>query len=408
MIKKMYLVLALFVLLTACNRTFMPQETNYYTGTKGVELEFVGYSPPNNVYEQTTFPLAIFVSNEGAFSLNGSPFKGLITYSYDPFYLAEINGTAESEFETIIINGKSDGFPQGDLQTKLLPMFTVKPVLGQRESPTTELFVSACYPYKTKLVDEVCIDTSSLTNDMRSNVCKAENKAYSGQGAPVAITEVHVQMNHMLNKIRPSLLIKIKNAGSGTVLAPVSGSEQASACDVQKDRRGDWNTVKIKALLSNEQLTCVPEVVHLRQGEGSARCFMESGGFGAALNYYAIMIVELDYVYLTSVSKEITIQRTELPDIEYLSSNNCAYWETEIDGVCKNNCEICSEGSSLSFCNSQIVDQNWSCDCGPIECTTIIGSRKLGGIVDGIEVKNGNCIFGQSFCAPGKYCCIKQ
>ncbi|MBC8500481.1 MAG: hypothetical protein H8D38_01835 [DPANN group archaeon] len=412
MMRKIFFsVLVLFlIVLTSCGPKQNPYIVDYYTGTKGLELEFLGDSPPDEIYENTEFPLAVFVSNEGAFSLNGSPYKGLISYSYDSFYLSPILGTAQEEVLDIMLEGKSYTYPEGDFETFILPGFRANSIVGQRENPLTDLFVTACYPYRTKLTDEICIDTSAITRDIREKVCTSEIKGYNGQGAPVAITEVKPEMQTFGNRIRPVFLITIQNRGSGSVLSPVDKSEIERACEVQTDssRKKNWNKVLVRAQLSGEELTCVPDEITLREQKGFARCYLSSEGYGSSLNYLATLIVELDYVYLSSVSKTVSIVRSNIPDLEPLSSGNCDYWQTEIKGVCKNNCELCSEGARFAFCSSIYANTNWTCGCGVEDCVTTLANKKLKKLTDQIEFKASDCIFTYNLCEPEKFCCAKQ
>ncbi|MBU0471469.1 MAG: hypothetical protein KKF65_02510 [Nanoarchaeota archaeon] len=397
------------LVLNSCTQTYNPETVNIFVGVKGVELEFVGDSPPREVYENTDFPLAVFVSNEGAFSLNGSTYKGILSYSYDSFYLSTIDGTSSQDDLNIALEGKSYFNSKGDFETKILPMFRAKQITGQREQPTTELFVSVCYPYKTFLSDELCIDTSHLTQDTRARVCDAEDKFYTGQGAPVVVTNVELEMQVSAYATRPSLLIKIENKGSGMVLAPVADSELNKACEVQKDsdKKQNWNKVKVSAILSGEKLTCTPEVVNLRNEKGFSRCYLASGGFGGSLNYYANMIIELDYVYSTSISKKIDVIRSGLPVPQLIQGSDCEYWESEYNGQCVNNCDLCAKGAGFSFCGS-ITGNDWGCNCNMEECITQISAYKITQLAQPLGLKSGNCIFGPGLCQSGKYCCIKQ
>ncbi|NQU98340.1 hypothetical protein HQ533_02645 [Candidatus Woesearchaeota archaeon] len=412
-IKKTHFFLALLLLiLTSCSSgTYNPERINVYVGTKGVEIEFIGDSPPREVYENTDFPLAVFISNKGTFSLDGETYKGLLSYTYDPFYFRPTEGTSSSDELEFALEGKSYLAPDGFFETKILPIFRVKPIEGQRESPRTELFVSVCYPYRTKLTDEVCIDTSHLTQDARERVCETQDKLYTGQGAPVAVTNVEVEMQATRQVMQPSLLIKIENKGSGMVLAPVTELELPKACELQKDtdKKGNWNQVKVTAHLSNSKLSCFPETVNLRDEKGFTRCTLPANTefYGGSLNYHATMVIDLDYVYLTSISKEIEIIRSGLPPLEPLPGSSCKYWETDFNGECVSNCDLCARGVGFSFCGT-IADAGWGCDCNAEECVTQVTASTISNLLEPLNLKSGNCIFGPGLCELGKFCCVKQ
>ncbi|MFH1589791.1 MAG: hypothetical protein ABIB43_04460 [archaeon] len=406
----------LLLILTSCGPGNNPYLENYYTGIKGVEMEFIGNSPPDEIYEGTEFPLAVFISNEGAFSLNGSLYKGTLSYSFDPYYLS-VKSDSISKADLVVeeLFGKSYTHPKGGIGVYVLPSFMAEKIAGQRESPDTDLFISVCYPYRTTLADEVCIDTSDFV-DVREKVCEVENKVYTSQGAPLVVTSVDVGNRKDGSLMRPSFLIKIENKGSGMVLAPVEEKDLSEACELQKESyyKSRWNSVKISAELSSEKLTCIPDEIHLRDERGFATCFLDGGVYGGNLNYYSSLVVKLDYVYMTSISKKIELIRSGIPTYDYSTdSGNCQYWQTDVGGGnCIDNCALCAQGANFPFCD--IVDSDWDCSCGANECLSVIGSKKieewLGKQTEvEIEFANGNCIFGAvSLCQPGKFCCVKQ
>lgn len=405
--RQLQLLLLLFLLLvTACAPSNDMRRIDIYTGTRGVELEFVGESPPDELYEGSEFPLAIFVSNDGTFTLDGAQYTGELSYSYDSFYLEEIVSDNPPD-KNIILEGKSYFYPEGDFNLFSLPRFKAKPIEGQRENPKTDIFVSACYPYQTKLTDEICIDAASLYQDVRAQPCRSEDKTYNSQGAPVAITRVKAEMHSSSGLAKPSFIIEFSNRGSGSVLAPVEESDLTNACELQKEPeyKKNWNKVKISAKVSNTDLSCVPEEVNLRDNKGVTRCYLETSGFGGSVNYMTSLIVTLDYVYLTSISKTISITRASMAlDI---SSSNCEQWELEINDVCVAKCDLCNENSHFGFCYTMFDVGSFGCDCTQSDCETIIQNKK-GPDANNITVKNSNCLFGSGWCESPNFCCRKQ
>lgn len=403
--KTIFLILTtLLVFLTSCGTPPQPYIVDYHTGTKGVELEFIGDSPPDELYEGAFFPLAVFVTNEGATSLNGSPYKGEISYSFDSFYLTPNTFDVNKGKPEIILEGRSYRYPNGDFSLTSLPSFIVNPIVGQRENPHTELFVSACYPYKTLFSDEVCIDTSSWTQDIRETVCTSQTKMYDGQGAPLAVTEVRPEMHHVGQVVRPAFFITIENKGSGTVLAPVDKIETACSVQYDSEAKKNWNRVRVSASLSNNVLNCVPEEIILHDQKGFTRCYLDEGGYGGYLNYLSVMIINLDYVYMTSISKEISIVRSNIPGYDKPSKGKCKSWQTEINDECIDNCDLCNENLRFAFCGSAFKEGEFGCNCGEDECLSILEGKKVGDIT----YTDSNCIYGAFLCDGTKFCCRKQ
>lgn len=408
-----WLVLISLLVLTSCGQGRNdPFVTNYFTGSEGLEIQFIGESPPNELYENSEFPVALFVSNDGAFSLEDM-YKGVISYTYDPFYLTLKPGFAQEGDREIHLPGKSYLYPEGGFDTAILPTFKVNPILGQRENPETDLFVNVCYPYKTILTDEICIDTSSVLQDQREKVCRSEIKSYSNQGAPVAITEIRPEFQISGINIKPIFLIKIRNVGAGSVMAPVSESDIPRACEVQKEaeQKRNWNKVNIVASLSGEPLTCTPETIQLFDERGVTRCQLESGGFATSLTYFTNLMVELDYVYSSSISKTISIVRSEFRNLSLLSSETCKFWQTEFgEGNCVDNCELCSINPNHPICLGGYIDSSWSCSCSESDCVEQPEDEEDG--APSVTVRKGDCLHGPGYCNPEpasqRFCCSKQ
>ncbi|MFC2134730.1 hypothetical protein ACFLTH_08950 [Bacteroidota bacterium] len=354
--KKLFFSLLIgLLLLTSCRRGFDPYNMNIYTGTKGVEIRFIDGSPPDEIYEGADFPVAVIASNEGAFSLNQT-FSGIISYSYDKFYFEEIDNGIPDEQELMLL-GKSYYYPSGEDNMFVLSSFKAKEILGQRERPDSTIYVSACYPYKTLLRDEVCIDFSIINpQDIREKVCTSETKTYAGQGAPVVVTEVKPEMkSYGPTLIRPAFRITVEDRGSGGVLSPYADNFPKSACYAGfQDDRSKWNTVRIKAKLSGDELVCNPPDIKLINNKGVTTCTLNNGGYGGALNYLSQLIVDLEYTYTTGISKKIYIDRTFVPAEPLEASKTCGEGLIFIGGRCVSECSTLGDG--------------WGCNCRESEC----------------------------------------
>jgi|FLOH01.1.fsa_nt_gi hypothetical protein len=385
------LTLFLSLFLISCSNSYNSTDINYRVGTKGVELEFIQNSPPQVVYEGSSFPISVLVSNEGAYSLTGSPEDnkgpfGTLSFSYDSFYLS-IDSDMSADEEYIVLAGRSYLYPEGDIITKYLPVFKANQMVGQRENPYTDIFVSACYPYNTKLLQEVCIDSASVFNDERTQVCNSQDIFLESQGGPLAITKIGVDMQPFGRIVRPSFLIQIENKGSGSVLAPVLDN---NACLRQSNSniKKDWNKVKISAILSNKSLVCTPSEITLFEEKGFARCYLDEGGY-TGLNYYAPLQIELNYVYQTSISQIVSIERIGTPGVETPTSV-CQPWQQEINGVCLDYCEACSEGRF--DCGVLFSFGDWKC----LEQDRI----------ETDSYRTSECIHDPFFCSPERICCL--
>jgi hypothetical protein len=393
---KILLVLSLF-LVAGCTggNNVGPLSQNYFEGYDGLEIEFIESKNPLTVYERTPIPLSILVSNDGALDI-GINNSGKLSFTYDDFYLG-YNEEDPLFNEVIMLHGKSYFYPEGEKSIVILPSFQSKVVKGPREEPETTLYVNLCYPYKTLLLEEVCIDMTSVTHDAREQVCAFEDLSFSDQGAPLAITSIEVEMQPIGQGVRPVFVVHVENKGSGALLSPVPEDKIHEACDVQYLQRANWSTVKVSAILSNDTLTCYPETMKLIGGKGFTRCMSTIPQYSAALNYYSPLRVQLDYVYTTSISKDIKIERTINYDLESLPLGECNYWEVKIGGVCIDKCSFCSSNPTNQECLNLNVPQKASCSCTPEEC-----------IINQMAGNDDVCLQDTSLCQDPYFCCISE
>jgi hypothetical protein len=67
--------------------------------------------------------------------------------------------------------------------------------------------------------------------------------------------------------------------------------------------------VQIGAKLSDKQLTCKPNPVHLGKGENMVRCSLDSGYDRGGASFVSQLIIEMQYSYAFSISKNVVIKR---------------------------------------------------------------------------------------------------
>ena len=142
--------------------------------------------------------------------------------------------------------------------------------------------------------------------------------AGDGQGAPVAITKVEVEMlpdGSNLEKVRPYFLVHIGNKGNGLV---VSKDKINEACTGQSLQHTDLNNVTIKAMLSDSILDCSVEgsneesaKLRLRDKEDVVRCMIRDEDLIDSNTdaYSSPLQIVLDYGYTFTISKNIIIEK---------------------------------------------------------------------------------------------------
>ncbi|HJN56376.1 MAG: hypothetical protein QF436_02660 [Candidatus Woesearchaeota archaeon] len=282
------------------------------SGVKGIAMDFVKGSPPENVFEDDVFPIAIRLENKGAFNIEEE--KGILVFGFEKQYV-EATKEGDGEKQKFKIEGKSVFNPDGDTEFITIDA-KVKKIGSQSESRASTILATACYRYETLLGTSACIDADIYGAEVRKKACTIKDLSFgNGQGAPVAITKIETRMlpQEDDNRIKPQFLIHVENEGNGEVIRP---GKYENACTSGALEYEDLNRMNIKALLSGEELDCSlgldeePEnIIRLRDKKDIVRCTLEEGIEKSEGAYTAQLKVELDYGYSFTISKDITIEK---------------------------------------------------------------------------------------------------
>lgn len=379
------LLILLMVFIAACTNSGDSTLGDVHYGDDGLVLEFLD-TIPDDVYEDTAIEVAVSMENDGTFDL-ADPYRGQLSVVYDEFYFDLLSQSAY--MNNIQLQGRNILRQKGEYGLYDLASLKVRPLVGSREHPTTSVFVNVCYPYETYFHSPVCIDTNIYSINLREQVCEVEDLTDSGQGAPVAITRVETFMIPVDNKIQPQFRITIENVGDGQLLSYVEPDDLEQACSLQEAKREDWNTLWIDAFLSNATLDCRPNPIRMFQDEGITVCSLPvENAFETSFNYLDSLQVIANYVYSSSISKEVTIRRISKYEIEDSGDIKCPVGTIEDDGQCVEKCSYCATNPGFADCDSK-VDFEWSCSCTYSSCRTM--------------EKAELCV--QDYCPGTTYCC---
>jgi hypothetical protein len=343
------IVLAVFLSLfiAGCSGNSTPKIVNVYTGTTGISAQFSTNNPPQEVYEDTDMMVYTEVWNKGAYSIEKLNQTPIVVYlGLDPWYftfddthkdilLENLDDRAE-----IYLEGKSQTWPIGEKTMLPLALLHVNKLDGKIESPTTKISLNACYYYKTFFNQNICVDGDVYDLELKP-LCKNKKVyTFSGQGAPVIISQVDVDMvpigiepgtavssapvldpktgqlveirqesqDTQSVIVRPSFRIYFKNVDTGLIVANTPGSNPC----LGGSRNGD--TIRIIVRLGNTELICAKPDIKLYAKEGSVRCSLPTNSdaglpFTSNRNYELPLSVEAEYFYMTTTSREIKISR---------------------------------------------------------------------------------------------------
>lgn len=334
-------ILAIFFIMTSCSPS--SQQSNakniqdVHTGTQGLQMEFLKNTPPKIVFEQTSFPAMLRIKNLGTSSipLPGTLPVAIISLGVERDYTSsiqvEVGGriTSENDNEaSFTLEGKTPLNTKGDEEVVAFTL-TASKIDPQSETHPSSVIASICYPYRTELAASVCIDPDPNNVKPLKKSCTVKDvSGGSGQGAPVAITKIEVQMLPSSNSdsIKPQFLIEVENKGNGEVTKLDSYLAICRKTNGQVTYK-DFNAIKIEAKLSGKSLECSlrdpnqqlqaattqptdQKYVILKSKKGVVRCsYPESDITKSSESYTAPLTITLDYGYTQSLAADYVIKK---------------------------------------------------------------------------------------------------
>lgn len=155
-------------------------QLNYQRGYDGLTMNLVANAPPEQIYPNSDFMFMIEVSNRAAYDIIDGTVR-IIGLDEKYFY---VYPTEETFYDLL---GRSVVNPEGD---KNIVEFdgTSGELFTGAEDYRASYFLKANYRSTMEFSDTVCINPD-LYNVYNAG-CPEENKRYSGQGAPLAITDL--------------------------------------------------------------------------------------------------------------------------------------------------------------------------------------------------------------------------
>ena len=274
-----------------------------YSGTKGLEMEFAKNMPPSRLYDTSTLTILLELENRGTSDLSGSNCHLYLSGFDDNI----IRGIDKDKQCATSLEGKSILNPEGGFNTQQFSTDRID-LPDYLDKLPQKMVVTACYKAQTTASPIVCIDPHLYELGPIERACIVQDVTVSGgQGAPVAVTGVNVEM---AGRNRVAFNIKVSNVGGGTPL--YHGASVFTDCPYRIDPN-DYNIVSYDVDMSGGQrVSCAPEIegdqrVRLVNDRGTIFCTFRISGETA---YTTPLRVTLTYNYMDSISKDIEIIKT--------------------------------------------------------------------------------------------------
>ncbi len=279
-------------------------QTPFIGGTEGVVMSFKETSPTSSFQKDDQVPIVVVLKNKGEHDLkSGDVNVRLFGLNLENFNLQ--NARNYNTLNDDLRGADKEFFPEGGEEELNLGTLNYKlDVVGGLEKHT--LSARACYPYQTTGVVDVCIK-SELAEDVAEGICSLEGEKVSKgfvSKAPVQITSITEETR---GRSQVKFNIKIENQGTGTVYSIDSNCQELEDNSIKKLDNKD----KIKITITNpEDIKCGPEEsneveVTLNNNQYVLTCWSN-----AEDTYKTKLTAKLDYLYLSEISKELTIYST--------------------------------------------------------------------------------------------------
>ncbi len=309
------IVLVLTLFLSSCgSQSTNPSDTaaalkQIQTGTQGIVITPLANFPPPTLFDQNELVAILDVQNKGSHTLQPQE------------CFVQING-----FDTNIVTGGFDlpqSCAQGISQLEGKSLYNLQGGSNQLEfhSPNVilpegvyeynpKLNVVTCYNYHTTASPAVCIDPKvyQITPEQKACDYRKSVGVGGGQGAPVAVTGVNVEMVGGAGGLSRAIFeITVANQGIGRVLSPYTDLRSCTDPNLQYT---DVDKVGYSVRLSGGGLVdCKPGdgFVRLNNKQGKIIC---SFSIPQATAYETPLLIDLDYNYLQNQQMPLRIIKT--------------------------------------------------------------------------------------------------
>lgn len=305
-------LVSLSILSLSCQRIpggEQPQDTlaalqQVKTGATGVQLSLTPNYPPATIYDQNELIALLEIKNTGNYNLEPQQCFVQVT-GFDPNILRGGLDVLRSCAENLdALEGKTvynldGGFNQIEFRAANIALphgiFDYQPRLN----------FLVCYQYQVTASPQVCLDPLLYQISPLQKACNYQKSIAvgGGQGGPVGVSHVGVDMVGN----RAIFDITVANLGSGKVLSPFTNLQGCG--DATTISRQDLDKVAYTVQLADGVGTCNPRdgLVRLSNGRGKIICSFDVPGTNA---YETPVLINLDYNYLDSISKQVRVIKT--------------------------------------------------------------------------------------------------
>ncbi len=273
------------------------------SGTQGIVIRPVQNYPPDLIYDKNELTVMLDIDNKGNFPLLPQDCFVEITGMDKNIIKGGTYTKSCSEGSNFPLEGKTVYNTNGGTNQLLFQFTDVALPPNVFEYNPTLNFVS-CYKYHTTANPVVCLDPLfyQVTPQQKNCIPKAVSMG-GGQGAPVGITYVGVQM------IGAKAVFEINVQNLATPGRALSPDIELQTCGSSSIQHTDLDKIFYTVTQSNGiHLDCKPyQFIRLVNNNAKIVCSTPVSGTTA---YETPLLIDLDYNFIQSLQKSVKIVRT--------------------------------------------------------------------------------------------------
>jgi hypothetical protein len=247
-------ILSIVLFITSCGGG-TPQSVldyNFKQGVAEVNIKFLDNAPPDKIYPLSKFKIILELDNQAAYDITNA--KVSLAGIVGDYFLME-----ETDKELDPLQGRSMLNPSGDKVHVDFSGTSGQPFANAKEY-RNNYFLLLKYSSKMDFGATVCIHPRLY--DMYDSGCKTEkSKSFSGQGAPLAVTNMEqiIYPSGVGAEVEYRMLVKNRGKGKVTLVTfhgAKLGGEPMEECAFKQEDGTSLNTAKFNEKKQEATLIC--------------------------------------------------------------------------------------------------------------------------------------------------------
>lgn len=259
-------LLGLVLGLSSCNSTSGTKQAqyNFKQGISSLEWKFLENAPPEEIYPNSNFKIILGLDNQMAYDLYNGKVKIL---GLDERFFKVRPASAPNSPEFSFLEGRSLTNPAGEKKFATFDGQAFS-LFANAENYQANYFLRISYNSKIDFTDSICLNPKLY--EFYDAGCKVvPEKSYSGQGGPLAVTEMKEIIYPGGSGANFEFRFKLENRGNGRISKIALDSASLGGKDLEQCQFQDAPLDKKPIPLYQNKQEAVLICNYLLPGQGS-------------------------------------------------------------------------------------------------------------------------------------------